>query len=52
MSTSDEKKLAPICRECGGRMSHYLTLPKVGDQPRLTIYRCDHCGETVIKPKG
>jgi DNA-directed RNA polymerase subunit RPC12/RpoP len=52
MATKDEKKLAPICKECGGRMSHYVTLPKTGDRPRVTIYRCDHCGETVITPKS
>jgi predicted RNA-binding Zn-ribbon protein involved in translation (DUF1610 family) len=51
MTKKEDKKLAPICTECGGRMSHYVTLPKIEDRRALTIYRCDHCGETVVVPR-
>jgi hypothetical protein len=47
-----KSELAPICTECGGRMSHSATLPKTNEQPKLTVYRCLHCGETVITPKA
>ena len=51
MAKPEDKKLAPICKECGGRMFHYATLPRIADRPAHTIYRCDHCGETVITKK-
>lgn len=40
----DKERPAPICPECGGRMTHYATLPKTYERPPLIIYRCDHCG--------
>lgn len=51
MAKKEDKKPAPICEECGGRMAHNATLPKADDRPALTVYRCDHCGATVITPK-
>ena len=32
-------------------MAHYATLPKADDRPSVTVYRCDHCGATVVMPK-
>jgi formylmethanofuran dehydrogenase subunit E len=32
-------------------MSYSAMLPKTEDRPVANVYRCDHCGETVIKPK-
>lgn len=32
-------------------MAHYATLPKVEDRPSLIVYKCDHCGSTVIAPR-
>jgi DNA-directed RNA polymerase subunit M/transcription elongation factor TFIIS len=51
MAKKSDKGPAPICTECGGRMSHYSTLPKTADRPAVNVYRCDHCGETAIKQK-
>lgn len=44
MAKKEDKVLAPICVECGGRTAHYATLPKTNERPQLIIYRCDHCG--------
>jgi predicted RNA-binding Zn-ribbon protein involved in translation (DUF1610 family) len=49
--TEKEKTLAPICTECGGRMSRYTTLPKIEQRPRINVFRCDHCGSTTITSK-
>ena len=51
MADKDDKERAPICKECGGRMSLYTTFPKIEDRPKLTVYRCDHCGATTITRK-
>jgi hypothetical protein len=55
MAKKDDKgRPAPICSECGGRMTHYATLPKTYERPPLIIYRCDHCGaiSTVAAQQG
>ncbi|WP_298256904.1 hypothetical protein [Bradyrhizobium sp.] len=51
MAKKEDRKPAPICEECGGRMAHYATLPKADDRPSVTVYRCDHCGATVVMPR-
>ena len=53
MAKKDDKRPAPICVECGGRTTHYATLPKTQESPPLIIYKCDHCGTvaTVTAPK-
>ena len=51
MANKFDEHAEPVCGECGRRMAHYTTLPKVHDRPSVIVFKCDHCGATIIKSK-
>ena len=51
MANKFDEHAEPDCGECGRRMAHYATLPKVHDRPSVIVFKCDHCGATIIKSK-